>query len=90
MILGLGWSATIVAGSTLLTGSVPLPLRASAQGLSDFAMGLAGAAAAALAGVIVHAWGYPLLTLVAAVATVPLLLLVWLPGRAGPAAATAD
>jgi MFS family permease len=34
MVLGLGWSATMVAGSTLLSESVPVGLRASAQGLS--------------------------------------------------------
>jgi MFS family permease len=75
MLLGLGWSATTVAGSTLLTESVPAELRASAQGLSDFAMGLAGASAGALSGVVVEAWGYPTLTLLAALATAPLVLL---------------
>lgn len=75
MLLGLGWSATTVAGSTLLSESVPAELRASAQGLSDFAMGLAGASAGALSGVVVEAWGYPTLTLLAALATAPLVLL---------------
>jgi MFS family permease len=76
MTLGLGWSATMVAGSTLLTESVPVELRASAQGLSDLLMGLAGASAGAVSGVIVDAWGYPTLTLLAALATVPLIVLV--------------
>jgi MFS family permease len=76
MILGLGWSATMVAGSTLLSESVAEELRASAQGLSDLTMGLAGASAGAISGVIVDAWGYPTLTLLAAVATVPLAVLV--------------
>jgi MFS family permease len=74
--VGLGWSCTMVAGSTLLTESVPLERRASAQGLSDLIMGLAGASAGALSGVVVSAWGYPVLTLVAAISTVPLVLLV--------------
>ena len=43
MMLGLGWSATMVAGSTLLSESISGELRASAQGLSDLVMGLAGA-----------------------------------------------
>jgi MFS family permease len=73
--VGLGWSCTMVAGSTLLTESVPLERRASAQGLSDLIMGLAGASAGALSGVVVSAWGYPVLALVAAIATVPLLVL---------------
>jgi len=76
MTLGLGWSATMVAGSTLLSESIPVELRASAQGLSDLLMGLAGATAGAVSGVIVAAWGYPTLTLLAALATVPLIALL--------------
>jgi MFS family permease len=76
MTLGLGWSATMVAGSTLLSGSVSGELRTSAQGLSDLTMGLAGASAGAISGVIVEAWGYSTLTLLAAIATVPLVVLV--------------
>jgi MFS family permease len=76
MTLGLGWSATMVAGSTLLSESIPVELRASAQGLSDLVMGLAGASAGALSGVVVDAWGYPILTLLAALATAPLIVLV--------------
>jgi len=73
--VGLGWSCTMVAGSTLLTESVPLERRASAQGLSDLIMGLAGASAGALSGVVVSAWGYSVLALVAAIATVPLIVI---------------
>ncbi len=76
MMLGLGWSATMVAGSTLLSESVSGELRASAQGLSDLTMGLAGASAGAISGVIVEAWGYSTLTLLAALATAPLIVLV--------------
>jgi MFS family permease len=76
MLLGLGWSATMVAGSTLLSESVSVELRASAQGLSDLMMGLAGALAGAVSGMIVQAWGYPTLTLLAALATAPLIVLV--------------
>ena len=75
MLLGLGWSATMVGGSTLLSDSVPVELRASAQGISDLAMGLAGAAAGAISGVIVASWGYRTLTLLAALATAPLIAL---------------
>ncbi len=76
MLLGLGWSATMVAGSTLLSESVSGELRASAQGLADLTMGLAGASAGAISGVIVEAWGYPTLTGLAAIATAPLMVLV--------------
>ncbi len=75
MLLGLGWSATMVAGSTLVSESMSLELRAAAQGLSDLTMGLAGALAGAISGVVVGAWGYPTLTLLAAIATAPLIAL---------------
>ena len=74
MILGIGWSCTVVAGSTLLSESVPVELRASAQGLSDLVMGLAGASAGALSGLIVNAWGYPILALIAGIATAPFVI----------------
>lgn len=76
MVLGFGWSCTMVAGSTLLSESVGVEMRASAQGLSDFTMGLAGAMAGALSGVIVGAWSYPMLALVAALTAAPFLVLV--------------
>jgi MFS family permease len=75
MLLGIGWSCTMVAGSTLVSESVSAELRASAQGVSDAAMGLAGASAGALSGLIVHAWGFPMLALLAALATAPLIVL---------------
>jgi MFS family permease len=75
IILGVGWSCTMVAGSTLLSESVPAELRTSAQGLSDVAMGLAGASAGALSGVVVNAWGFPMLALSAALATAPFIVL---------------
>jgi MFS family permease len=73
-VLGLGWSASVVAGSTLLNASVPAELRVATQGLSDLIMGLAGAAAGAVSGLIVSAWGYPILTLLTALATAPLIV----------------
>jgi MFS family permease len=76
MLLGLGWSAAMVAGSTLLSEAVPAELRPSAQGLSDLIMGLAGATAGALSGVVVEGLGYPTLTLLAALATSPLVVLL--------------
>jgi len=75
VLLGLGWSATTIAGSTMLSASMPLELRPSAQGLSDLVMGLAGASAGALSGVVVYGFGYPTLTLLAAVMAAPLAVL---------------
>jgi MFS family permease len=74
-LLGLGWSATMVAGSTLLSESVPVAARPSVQGLSDLMMGLAGASAGAVSGLVVDWAGYPTLTAVTAVAALPLLAL---------------
>ncbi|MFG1672579.1 MFS transporter [Micromonospora sp. NPDC049282] len=74
-LLGLGWSGTMVAGSTLLSESVPTADRPGVQGLSDLLMGLAGAGAAALSGFVMRAVGYPTLTLLAAIAVVPLVAL---------------
>ena len=75
VLLGLGWSASMVAGSALLSVSMPLELRPSAQGLSDLVMGISAASAGALSGVIVQTWSYSMLTLIAALATIPLVAL---------------
>ncbi|HKU60596.1 MAG TPA: MFS transporter [Gemmatimonadales bacterium] len=76
LILGMGWSATLVSGSTLLSDAIPTGQRASAQGFADLVMGLAGASAGALSGVIVGAWGYPALTLLAALAAAGLIAIL--------------
>lgn len=86
MLLGMGWSGTMVAGSTLLSESVGLANKPSVQGLSDLVMGLAGAGAGALSGVVVAWSGYATLTVLAAVATVPLVALALRPVHAGRAA----
>ncbi|ANW20727.1 MFS transporter [Streptomyces clavuligerus] len=65
-VLGLGWSAGIVAGSALLTDSVPQPVRAAVQGLSDLAMNTAAGVGGVLAGLIVAYQGYGLLNLIGA------------------------
>ncbi|MBM7279979.1 MFS transporter [Gordonia rubripertincta] len=63
VLLGIGWSASTVAASTLLTDAVDTTRRAAAQGVSDTSMSLAGAGAGALAGVVVGAFGYAALVL---------------------------
>ena len=75
VLLGLGWSATMVAGSAMLSASMAPEIRPSAQGLSDLVMGLAGASAGALSGVVVQNFGYPTLAMAAAIATLPLAAL---------------
>ncbi len=64
-LLGLGWSFSTVAGSTLITDNAPLESRADIQGLADLVMGLSAAGASALSGVIVDTWGFPALSLIA-------------------------
>jgi MFS family permease len=65
-LLGLGWSCTLIAGSTLLSESVSAEFKASSQGASDLVMNLAGAGGGALAGVIIGTLSYGWLCLAAA------------------------
>ena len=55
ILLGLGWSASTVAGSALLNDAAPADRRVSLQGRSDLAMNLAGAVGGAVAGPLL-AW----------------------------------
>ncbi|MCF8551340.1 MAG: MFS transporter [Candidatus Nanopelagicales bacterium] len=55
-LLGLGWSCTLIAGSTLVTDSVEPAERPSVQGLSDLVMNTAGALGGIVAGLIMM-WG---------------------------------
>lgn len=59
ILLGLGWSASTIAGSTMLVDSVPVGDRPGVQGVSDLMMNLAGAAGGALAGPVLTVVGYP-------------------------------
>jgi MFS family permease len=63
VLLGLGWSAATIAGSTLLAESVRPEDRVVVQGVSDTLMGAAGAAGGAFSGVILSWAGYPGLNL---------------------------
>jgi MFS family permease len=74
-LLGLGWSCCVVAGSTLLSESVPGDVRIPAQGTSDLVMGVAAAAAGALAGPVLAAAGFARLSLFAVVLLLPVMVL---------------
>ncbi|MER5768452.1 MFS transporter [Streptomyces sp. NPDC001985] len=74
-LLGLGWSAGMVAGSALLTDSVPQPARAAAQGVSDLAMNTAAGVSGVLAGLIVARAGYDWLNLAGALLLLPMAAL---------------
>ncbi|MET7596212.1 MFS transporter [Streptomyces sp. NPDC005481] len=80
-LLGLGWSAGMVAGSALLTDSVPQPVRAAAQGLSDLLMNAAAGIGGAAAGLVIARASYGWLNLLAACLLLPLAALMVLTGR---------
>jgi MFS family permease len=86
VLLGLGWSAGLVAGSALLTDSVPLRVRASVQGISDVAMNVSGALGGIAAGIVVAAASFAALGIAAAIVVAPYVLLAIAaalrPGRA--------
>ncbi|MEE1733346.1 MFS transporter [Streptomyces sp. BE282] len=74
-VLGLGWSAGMIAGSALLTDSVPQEARAAVQGLSDLTMNAAAGIGGASAGVIVAQWGYGPLNAIGAALLLPVAAL---------------
>lgn len=80
VLLGIGWSASVIAGAAMLTASVQPPARPAVQGFSDLAMNLSGALGGLIAGVVVAISGYGTLNASAAVLTVPVIALV-LSGR---------
>jgi MFS family permease len=72
-LLGLGWSCTLIAGSTLLSESMPIESRPSIQGTADLLMGISGASAGLVAGLVVGLGSYALLTVLATFLVLPLL-----------------
>jgi MFS family permease len=58
VLLGLGWSAATVSGSTLLAESVSQESRVAVQGVSDMLMGAAGAVGGAVSGLVLSWIGY--------------------------------
>ncbi len=86
-LLGLGWSATLVGGSALLSTSVPEETRPAAQGVGDTVMNVAAALGGACAGIIVYAASYAWLNAAAALCLVPLAVAL-VRRRVGPAVRT--
>jgi MFS family permease len=54
-LLGLGWSASTVSASSLLSASLPIEQKSNVQGLSDTLMNLSGAFGGAISGSIMAA-----------------------------------
>jgi MFS family permease len=72
-LLGLGWSCGLVAGSTLVTESVPAPSRPGVQGAADLVMGAAASVGGLVSGVVVDRLGYPALNVLAAAIVLAML-----------------
>lgn len=85
-LLGLGWSACLVAGSTLLSRSVPADIRTSAQGLSDLTMGTLASIAGIAAGPILAHFGFHWLAILCGLLLIPVALLAAATSRPLPAA----
>lgn len=76
VLLGLGWNFGLVSGTALVTDALPPARRASAQGLVDVGIALAGATGGMLSGPVVVLAGYPTLALaggILAMALIPVL-----------------
>lgn len=58
VLLGMGWSAATISGSTLLAESVGQEARVAVQGVSDMLMGAAGAVGGAVSGLVLGVAGY--------------------------------
>lgn len=86
-LLGLGWSVGLVAGSTLLTESVPVADRPAVQGFADLGMGVAGGAAGLAAGLVLTAGGYDLLSAVGVATLAPFAVMVMTSRTRPPVAA---
>lgn len=76
VLLGLGWNFGLIAGTALITDSVPLATRAATQGRADLLIALAGSTGGLGSGLIVAGTSYSTLGLlggVVALAMIPLL-----------------
>ncbi|MFD5867820.1 MFS transporter [Corynebacterium sp. NPDC060344] len=72
-LLGLGWSASVVAGSAAVTKATPQHTRAAVQGRTDLGMNLAGVLGGLIGGPVLVQIGY---TGLAMVAMVPVAVVV--------------
>jgi hypothetical protein len=70
VLLGIGWNAGVVGGSTMLVASVPPAVRPNAEGIGEVAMGLAAGAGAPIAGVMVAFGGFATLSVASAAISV--------------------
>ena len=81
ILLGLGWSASTVAGSSIVAATVTGVERVAVQGLSDSLMSLAGAGGGALAGVALASMGYSGLSAAGGLLALAGIVAYWLLSR---------
>ncbi|MGW5128285.1 MFS transporter [Streptomyces sp. NPDC004069] len=73
LLLGLGWSFSLVAGSAMLSEATPAALRPGVQGTTDTAMNVVAAVGAGLAGPLMSWIGFGGLNAVAGALVLPVL-----------------
>jgi MFS family permease len=76
VVLGLGWSAATISGSTLLAESVERQQRVIVQGVSDTLMGAAGALGGGFSGLVLGWVGYEGLNMASGAVAVVVLAVV--------------
>ncbi|WP_044569884.1 MFS transporter [Arthrobacter alpinus] len=76
VMLGLGWSACLIGGSSLLNQSADAELRVPLQGANDMLMNFAAAGMAALAGPVLAAGGFFWVNMMALAVLVPMVVLI--------------
>ncbi|MGW2180041.1 MFS transporter [Streptomyces sp. NPDC001732] len=72
-LLGLGWNFGLVAGTAIITDTVPLADRAKTQGMVDVSIAVAGASGGMASGIMVAATSYPALALTGGILSLALL-----------------
>jgi MFS family permease len=76
LLLGIGWSLSLISGSALVTDGVPAAERASVQGVADLLMGFTAGVGGFASGLVVGVLSYEALSLGAAVASLAAALVV--------------
>jgi MFS family permease len=81
LLLGIGWSAGIVAGSAMLAASAPAREQMRTEGLGEAAMGAAAAAGAPVAGALAANGGFAALSAAGACAAVLVVAVAVIMGK---------
>lgn len=77
LLLGIGWSIGLIAGTTLVSESVRTETKVEVQGTADLAMSFFGGAAAFASGFVKQSYGFHLLADSSAILAGVLLVTVW-------------